>query len=465
VGRHRTRAWGLGLVALALALWSSLALALATDEVLLVDVDGPIGPAAAEHVRSALDEAAQQGAPAVLLRIDTPGGLDTSMRHIVREIVASPVPVIGYVAPSGARAASAGTYIMMATHVAAMAPATTLGAATPVAIGGPSPAPEGDAEPATPDAMERKIVEDARAYMRGLANLRGRNAQWADRAVLEGASATASEAVRDNVVDLVADDIDELLRATDGRTVDVLGLEVTLRTAGLAVTAYEASWRIRLLSIIGDPNVAYLLLMLGMYGLLFELANPGLFVPGIVGAICLILALFALATLPVNWAGLALILLGVGLMVAEVFVSSVGVLGVGGVAAFVVGSIILMDTDSEFFQLSIGLVIGITIASALIFIGVVRLVLKSRRGRVVSGREELAGSLGEALETFDQTGRVRTHGEIWQAHTETPVREGQRVRIRAARGLTLEVEPAPELDITHDDSLHTTSERSEEIRR
>jgi membrane-bound serine protease (ClpP class) len=444
-----------------------MARAAATDEVLLVDIEGPIGPATAEHVQSALQQAHEQDAAAVLLRLDTPGGLDTSMRDVIREIVASSVPVVGYVAPSGARAASAGTYIMMATHVAAMAPATTLGAATPVRIGGPTPGgaePEGDEAAPAPDAMERKIIEDARAYIRGLANLRGRNAEWAERAVVEGASLTASEAAQQNVVDLVADDIDDLLETIDGRTVDVLGVDVTLSTAGVVVTPYEASWRIRLLSIIGDPNVAYLLLMLGLYGLVFELANPGLFVPGVVGAICLILALFALATLPVNWAGLALILLGVGLMIAEVFVSSVGVLGVGGVAAFIVGSIILMDTGSEFFQLSLGLVIGIAVASAVIFIGVVRLVLRARRGRVVSGREELVGAIAVALEDFDETGRVRVHGEDWRAHTDTPVRKGTRVRVRSARGLTLDVELDEELETTADESLHTTSEVNREIR-
>jgi membrane-bound serine protease (ClpP class) len=455
------RVWSLCVVALAWLLASPLARAVAVDEVLLVDIEGPIGPATAEHVRSALEEAREREAPAVLLRIDTPGGLDTSMRDVIREVVASPVAVVGYVAPSGARAASAGTYIMMATHVAAMAPATTLGAATPVRIGGP--APEGD-EPATPDAMERKIVEDARAYMRGLANLRGRNAEWAERAVVEGASLTASEAASEGVIELVAADIEELLEAIDGRTVEVLGRDVVLATAGRSLERYEASWRIRLLSIIGDPNVAYLLLMLGVYGLILELTNPGLFVPGIAGAICLILALFALATLPVNWAGLALILLGIGLMVAEVFVSSVGVLGVGGVAAFVVGSIILMDTGSEFFQLSLGLVIGVAAATAIILIGVLRLVLRSRRRRVVSGREELVGASGVALESFAESGRVRAHGEIWQASTQIPVEKGQRVRIRAAHGLRLAIEPAPELDVTADESLLITSEEEKEIR-
>ena len=455
------------LVVLSLVLSSSLARAVAGDEILLVDVVGPIGPATAEHVRGALGEAREQGAHAVILRIDTPGGLDTSMRDIIRQIVGSPVPVVGYVSPSGARAASAGTYILMATHVAAMAPATTLGAATPVQIGGPSPTPEPageDGAPSPPDAMERKVVEDARAYMRGLAKLRGRNADWAERAVVEGVSATASEALRDDVIDLVAGDLDDLLARIDGVEVDVLGQASILRTTGIPVRAYEATWRNRLLSILADPNVAYLLLMLGVYGLLFELANPGLLVPGIIGAICLVLALFALATLPVNWAGLALILLGIGLMIAEVFVSSVGVLGVGGVAAFIVGSIILMDTRSEYFQLSLGLVIGIAIASAIIFIGIIGLALKARRGKVVSGREELVGALAVALEPFEQRGRVRLHGEIWQARTDEPVAEGQRLRVRAAEHLVVEVEPAPDLDVTADDSLHTTSEEDKETR-
>ena len=446
----------MALLVVLLALVSSSVARALSPEVLLVDIDGPIGPATAEHVRDALSDAREQDAAAVLLRIDTPGGLDTSTREIVRDIVASPVPVVGYVAPSGARAASAGTYILMATHVAAMAPATTLGAATPVQLGG-GPTPEGES-----DAMERKIVEDARAYMRGLANLRGRNVQWADEAVVEGASATASEAVRDGVVELRANDVEEVLERIDGRRVDVLGVPVTLRTADASVRVHEASWRNRLLAIIGDPNVAYLLLMLGVYGLLFELASPGLFMPGIVGAICLVLALFALATLPLNWAGLALILLGVGLMIAEVFVTSMGVLGIGGVAAFVAGSIILFDTGSEYFQLSLGLVIGIAVASAIIFIGVLRLALRARRRKVVSGREELIGAPAVALEPFDEAGRVRMHGEIWHAHTEHPVLEGDHLRVRALDGLTLHVEPADLAGRTLDDSLYTTAEDNRE---
>jgi membrane-bound serine protease (ClpP class) len=437
------RAWRVALLALPLLwAWSILGRANIGPEVLLVDVEGPIGPATAEHVGSAIEHARAREAPAVLLRIDTPGGLDPSMREIIREIVGSPVPVVGYVAPSGARAASAGTYIMYATHVSAMAPATTLGSATPVPLGAaPSPdAGEPDDTGASGD-LERKIIEDARAYIRGLANLRGRNATWAERAVLEGVSLTASEAVRMNVVDLLADDVDDLLRSIDGRTVDVLGTETTLATASVTVTPYEASFRIRLLSIIGDPNVAYLLLMIGLYGLIFELASPGLLFPGILGAICLVLALFALATLPVNWAGLALILLGVGLMVAEVFVASVGILGIGGVLAFIVGSIILIDTGSEFFQLSLGLVLGIAIASAAMFVGVVGLALRTRRAKVTSGREQLVGAQAVALESFDRLGQVRLHGEIWQAQTDTPVTKGERLRVRALRGLTVDVEP------------------------
>lgn len=429
-----------------------------TPEVTVMEIAGPIGPATSDYFRRELARAQERKASLVILRLDTPGGLDTAMREINQAIISSPVPVVAWVAPSGARAASAGTYIMYASHVAAMSPATTLGAATPVTIGGPAspdePAkpkpkkPEGDkardgktSTPLPDTAMERKMVNDAAAYLRGLAQMRGRNADWAEKAVREGASLSSQEALDKKVVDLVADGQDALLKKLNGRKLSVLGQDVTLNTTAVRIVEVKPDWRSRLLAVITDPNILPLLMTLGMLGLIYELMNPGFVLPGVLGAICLLLALYAAQVLPVNYAGVALILLGVAFMVAEVFMPSFGALGIGGVIAFVIGAIILVQTDVPGFEVSWPLMISAGVTYGVVLIGMMSLAMKSRQQPVVSGREELLGATAEALEDFSGEGPVRVHSEIWNARSPSPVKRGQRVKIKGISGLVLDVEP------------------------
>ncbi|MEW5972469.1 MAG: nodulation protein NfeD [Pseudomonadota bacterium] len=415
----------------------------------VLDLSGAIGPAGADYVSRGIEDARKAGAGLVILRMDTPGGLDASMRDIIRAILASPVPVASFVAPGGARAASAGTYILYASHIAAMAPGTTVGAATPVKISGmpglpePGKPPADGAEPATSppdDAMKRKLTSDAAAYLRGLAALRGRNTEWAELAVREGASLSAEEALVLGVVDLIATDLGDLLRQLDGRMVRLEQGEVTLQTAGLALETRPPDWRSRLLAVITDPNMAYILLLIGIYGLIMEFANPGSILPGVAGAICLVLALYALQVLPINYAGLMLMLLGIAFMVGEIFTPSFGVLGLGGVAAFVTGSLILFE--GEGLSVSLPLVGGMAMLSALVVFWVVGTLARLRRRPVVTGMEEFPGTRGEAEEEFlEGRGHVRIHGESWLAECASPVRKGQQVRVRGMEGLVLKVEP------------------------
>lgn len=429
------------------AVWCLTALAQTNSvSAVVLTIDGPIGPATSDYVVQGLDAAQRQDAGLVLLQLDTPGGLDTAMREIIKAILASPVPVVAYVSPPGARAASAGTYILYAAHVSAMAPATNLGAATPVNLGGSKPSAPEPIQSDNPDvdnesSKRRKMVNDAVAYIRGLAERRARNADWAEQAVRSGTSIGAQEAVDRNVVDLIADDSSQLLAAINNREIKTSAGIVTLNTTGMALQNRSPDWRMQLLAIITHPTVAYILLMIGIYGLILEGYSPGALVPGIVGAISLLTALFAFQVIPVNFAGLGLLALGLILMVAEAFAPSFGVLGLGGVAAFAFGSIMLMDTGVPGYGAPLAVIAAVAISGALLMFLIVALFLRSRKQPITTGREGLIGSHAEAMEDFGQRGWVLAHGERWQAISAVPVTAGAQLRITAVDSLTLTVEP------------------------
>jgi membrane-bound serine protease (ClpP class) len=396
----------------------------------VVPLEGAIGPASADFAKRAIERAAKEGAQLVVLRIDTPGGLDTSMREIIKAILASPVPVAAFVAPSGARAASAGTFILYASHIAAMAPGTNLGAASPVSIGGGGATPQKDekkGEGGGMDTMTRKVTNDAVAYIRGLAQLRKRNPDWAEKAVREGASLPAQEALELNVIDHVAADLPALLEKLD--------------QAGAQVKEVEVDWRTKVLAVITNPSVAYILILVGIYALIFEFMNPGMILPGVIGAIALLLALYALNLLPVNYAGLALIVVGIAFMAAEAFLPAFGVLAVGGLVAFVLGSIMLIDDDTQLpgFDIPYALIAGVAAASAGLLVFLLGMLAKSRKRAVVSGREQLIGARGEALEDFDREGWAHVRGERWKVRAPGAVRRGQALRVTGMRGLVLDV--------------------------
>ncbi len=425
----------------------------------MLEINGAIGPATARYVVHGIESAGEHDSRVVVLEMDTPGGLDTSMRDIIRAILASPVPVVTYVAPSGARAASAGTYILYASHVAAMAPATNLGAATPVSIGGepetpsaPIPPPadkpadkgagEGGAPPGAPGtAMERKVVNDAAAYIRGLAELRGRNAEWAEQAVRGAASLTANAALQEKVIDLVARDLPDLLTRLDGREVHLADRTVKLATHDLVVVQVKPDWRTRLLAVITNPTVAYGLMLIGIWGLLLEGYNPGVVLPGVVGSICLLTALFAFQILSVNYAGLALVVLGTAMIIAEFFFPAYGSLGAGGVIAFIVGSLILFDTDVTGIHVARSLIAAVAAVGALVIIGIIYLANEARRRPVATGTQGMIGGLAEVVGDFTGKGRVRYGGELWNACSTAALRTGEMARIVRVEGLTLWVEP------------------------
>lgn len=419
--------------------------------VVVLELDDAIGPATTEYVRNGLHAARTRGSPLVVLRMDTPGGLDSATRTIIGDILASPVPVATYVAPAGARAASAGTYILYASHLAAMAPGTHLGAATPVQLGGANPLPGGEAAPdrkekaaARPaDAMSAKVVNDAAAYIASLAALNGRNAQWAVRAVREAATLTAEQAEAQHVIEFRAGDLASLVAQADGRTVRLGGRPYVLHTAGAPVEVLPVGWRTRLLGVITNPNIAYILLLVGVYGLLFEFMSPGAVAPGIIGAIALLTALFALDLLPVNYAGLALILLGVGLMTAEAYNPSVGAFGIGGVAAFALGSLLLFNTAAPQFRLSPGVLLAAVGLSLAYFVFALGTALRARRRAVAIGPATFPGAAGRVVSWSGDHGFVRLQGEDWRASAPVPLAPGQRVRVAAREGLALIVEPDP----------------------
>ena len=423
-------------------------------QVWVVALDGPVGPASADLVIRAIEDAAAAEAAALVIRMDTPGGLDKSMRNLVKAILAARVPVVTYVSPDGARAASAGTYIAYASHVAAMAPATNIGSSTPVSLtpGAPQPKPpapkgedsgeeQAEATPAAPgDAMTKKMVNDAVAYLQSLAELRGRNIEWAEKTVRDGANLRASAALERNVVDLVAQDLEDLLNQLDGHEVTLNDAPHTLATAAAELFFVEADWRHELLSIITDPSIAYGLLIIGVYGLILEFYNPGMLFPAVTGIICLLLGAYGLQMLPINYAGLALILVGLGLLIAEAVTPTYGVLGVGGLVAFVTGSIMLMDTDVPGYQLPLPIIGGFAIAAGAVAFLVVGSAIRARRQAVATGPEGMIGAAALVLQDFEGQGQVRAFGEVWQAQADAPLAKGAKVRVTAVEGLVLTVQ-------------------------
>jgi membrane-bound serine protease (ClpP class) len=425
------------------------------EAVVMIDIKGAIGFVAAEHLAKAIERAAAENSPAVIVRLDTPGGLLSSTREMVQSILASKTPVVMYVAPEGSRAASAGTYLLYASHIAAMAPGTHLGAATPIPMSAPglpgSPPPkqkpddkqQPDQDPTSVSA--RKSLNDAVAYIRSLAELRGRNADWAEKAVREAATLTATAALKERAVDIVATDVADLMAQIDGRSVKMTAGDVRLETKGRAIVEIKPDWKMRIMTVITDPNIALILLMIGIYGILFEFWSPGAVAPGVVGGISLIVALTALSVLPVNFGGLALLLLGIGLMVAESFGHGFGMLGLGGIVAFVVGALFLFDPSQSDIPLKISwrVIIAMTVLSALFFASVLGFAVRARQRPVRTGGAEMIGSTGEVVSWGEGEGRISVGGEIWLARSSQSLAKGQKVRVVGRAGLTLDVEARP----------------------
>jgi len=450
------------------ALLNLPAVATAAGTVVVLEIDGAIGVATSDYLSSGIEHAEDLNAELVILNMDTPGGLVSSMRDMVKVILGSSVPIVTYVTPAGARADSAGTYILLASHVAAMTPTTHLGAATPVSLNGGDATPndsfdapteepeeasedaadEDDADTSEPQpgsAMERKVLNDAIAYIRGLAERYDRNADWAEEAVRSAATLTAREALEKNVIEFIAEDQADLLQQLDGFEVSVQSEAVVLATQDVRVEDFEPNWRIKVLMVIANPEIVLILGMIGLYGLMYEGWNPGAIVPGVVGIICLLIAAYALQVLPVNYAGLALIIVGLALMTAEAFAPSFGALGLGGIAAFVFGAIMMFDSGIPGFGISIAFVVSIALAAALLIIWMVSFILKLRRRGAVSGRESIIGGIGTATVDFNDEGegKVWLEGEAWSARSEAPIEKDQDIVVTAMDGLKLEVKPAP----------------------
>ena len=449
-------------VALALLFASAVGLpffttaAHAAGDVVVLEIDGAIGAATADYIISGIEYADEAGAELIIIEIDTPGGLMGPMDDIVKAILSSRIPVASYVTPAGARAASAGTYILMASHIAAMAPTTRLGAATPVSLTGDDATPDdkggGDdeaddaKEPQSPSGsdLERKVLNDALAEIRSLAKRYGRNAEWAEKAVSEAATLTAREALELNVIEFVADSRANLISQLDGYQVEINRETVTLATASVIIDEFKPNWRIKILSAIASPEIVLLLGLVGVYGLMYEGLNPGAIVPGVVGAICLLLAAYGLQMLPVNFAGLGLIMLGIALMIGEAYAPSFGALGIGGIAAFVFGAIIMFDSDIPGFGISIAFVLGLAIVFAVLLIWLIGFILKLRRRGAVTGVESIVGGIGTAMADFTGEGQVWLEGEAWHARSKVPITKDQAVIVRKLDGLVVDVEPVQE---------------------
>ncbi|WP_454442745.1 NfeD family protein [Vibrio bathopelagicus] len=439
------------------------------DDVWVIEINGGIGPATSDYLTREIEQAHDERAKLIILKMNTPGGLDTSMRDIIRAITTSPIPVATWVGPAGSRAASAGTYILLASHIASMAPGTNLGAATPVSLGGgkapsnplspqddtnkdddTSAANESTQEPQNSDqvkattAMEKKVINDAAAYIVSLAKLHNRNEEWAEKAVREAASLDSDNALTLNVIDFIASDLQQLVELSNGRAITINGISQEIQLNEVAFVEREQDWRFSLLSVITNPNVAYILMLIGIYGLLLEFYNPGVGLPGVLGGICLLLAMYSLQMLPVSYAGLALILLGIALMVAEAFSPSFGIFGLGGVAAFTLGSIMLMDTEVPGYQIALPLIIGISLFSVAFIVVTISMLVRVRNKPVTTGMEAVVGDTGKVVSGFPGSGRVLVEGEIWQAKCASELQAGQIIRVTKLTGLSLDVEALPD---------------------
>lgn len=414
----------------------------AGNKAILLNIDGAISPAIQDYVERGIERATPEEVAVIILQLNTPGGLETSMRGINAAILKSPVPVITYVAPSGARAASAGIFIMYASHLTAMAPGTNAGAASPVNLGGNGEKSDNK----KPDTSMKKAMNDAAAYIRSLAQLRDRNVAWGEKAVTEAASVSATEAEKLNIINFVAKDYADLLQQANGKTVVVNGVKQTINTDNLTIHTIEKDWRADFLAFITNPNIAYLLMLLAIYGLFFELSNPGLILPGVAGVIALVLVLYAFQLMPINYAGLTLMLVGIGFMIMEVYITSYGALGIGGVIAFVLGSIMLFDSNSTYYHLNWSLVIGMALVSLAFFFVAITIVIRAHKRAIVSGKEALIGTTGTVISLMNDHVTVSVLGEIWDARSNASLNEGDNIKVTAINGLTLNVEPVSQQD-------------------